>query len=165
MGAVSLAVAQTTSTATSSVSGEIKPIRLPANRVEIGPGGEASIAGSVVAVTGGSISFKSWGGIWIANTASDTIITGLGGKVGVSQIRIGDTVAVHGKMSADSGLTLQANVIKDYSLLKTSPGEIKNMDEQKNGSKNGDHGDTQKTNSGFWERIKGFFQGKNQNSE
>lgn len=155
LGAASFAGAQTTSTATSTAtssdSGHGKSLKLPGNRVEIGPSGEANIVGSVTAVSGNSLSIQSWGGTWNVAVATDTVVAGIGVKGDISQIKVGDVISVHGKMSLGSSLVLRAKVIKDFSLNKALSGAKKEVkDEIKKELK-----ETRKEiKANFWERLR-----------
>lgn len=155
MGIVPFAGAQTgSSTATSSPA---KTVKLPANRVEIGPSGEANIVGNVTAVSSGSISIKSWGGVWNVAVATDTVVAGVDIKGDVSQIKIGDVVGVHGRMSSDSNLVLKGKVIKDFSLSKNSGGIKKE-------GKDDEHKEINNKKLNLLERMREFLKKKNATS-
>lgn len=126
----SLAAANTTSTASGTQNAILRSLRM---KVEISASGQAQISGTVSAVSSNSLLVKSWGGVWNVTMSTSTVIAGQGGRATSSEIRVGDYVQIHGKVSETAQLTIAAKVIKDHSLVKkeTKKEERKKDDDRK----------------------------------
>ena len=90
--------------------------------LQIGPSGKVTMRGIVdlVTVTSptssvNSIAVKTWGGVWKVNISSNTKVLPTSD---LTQIKVGDFVGVHGDVNTTTAFTIDADIVKDWSLKK-----------------------------------------------
>lgn len=122
----SLAGAQTTST-----SGTATPPLTPKVQqvVEINPAGRALLRGTVVSVGSGSLVVKSWGGNWTVNVtdATEVIPKATGTSADLSKFSAGDFVGVNGSIIEGQAWTIEAKVLRNWTIRQESKQERKEV--------------------------------------
>lgn len=81
--------------------------------ITIGANGEVMLRGKITAVTGDSISVKSWGAPWTVKITTNTKIMSVG-KV-LSDFKIGDFIGVQGTMN-ETDFIISANVLRNWGV-------------------------------------------------
>ncbi|KKP43437.1 MAG: hypothetical protein UR46_C0021G0002 [Parcubacteria group bacterium GW2011_GWA1_33_6] len=91
--------------------------------LSINASGEVNLKGTVSAVSSSTIWLTTWLGTWTVNVSGATVLPN--GAV-LSDIKVGDKVAVHGTMG--TGMTVNATKIADHSIkVRTLAGVISNF--------------------------------------
>jgi hypothetical protein len=98
-----------------SMKATIGPVSPNASKMvlEVGPQGKVLLRGTVDVVNTNSLTVKSWGGSWVINVApSATLVPGSG----IGQFKVGDFVGVQGIVNQSSAWTIDATLIRDWTL-------------------------------------------------
>jgi hypothetical protein len=84
--------------------------------VDIDSAGNILIRGVVASAGTDSITVTSWGGTWTIQTdsTSSVIPNGTGGMSDLSAISVGDFVGVDGTVSQDTSMTVDAQLVRDW---------------------------------------------------
>jgi hypothetical protein len=101
-----------------------KPAAAQQMHVNITPGGEALIRGTITAVNGNVLSVKSWGGEWMIRLSDSTefntpkrytMATSTGSSTSVTPVKfvVGDFIGVQGKVSANASWSVDAKYINN----------------------------------------------------
>ena len=111
-GAVSLALAESNQNQSSSH---------PAMVLEVNSKGKILLRGTVESVASSTLTLKSWGGTWTIKTSSDTKIQPkANGTSTLSAFENGDFVGVSGQVSETENFTVNAKVVRDWTIKKTA---------------------------------------------
>ncbi len=112
-----VAFAQTTPTAVAPATAQQPQV------LTVGAAGKVLLRGTVVSVSAGSVTVKSWGGDWTVNvpTAAEVLPKG----VAVSSFQTGDYVGVQGSIDQSSSWTVTATLIRDWTERQALTQEIK----------------------------------------
>lgn len=99
--------------------------------LQVNPGGHFLARGMIVqSVASGSFIGKVWGTTWTVNVtprAELLLRDGKGVKVSsVEHLQVGDEVGVSGKIDPTHELTVNADVVRNYSILVVRPKPVKN---------------------------------------
>ena len=81
--------------------------------VEIGPSGRTLLRGTVGAVAANSLTVKSWGGDWVVNVGAGTKLTP---GNDIAQFQVGDFVGVQGVTSQSALWTIDATLVRNWSI-------------------------------------------------
>lgn|SRR3989344_21230 len=84
--------------------------------VQIGPGGRTLLRGTVSVVGTNSLTVKSWGGDWVINISATTKL--MPGS-DMSQFAVGDFVGAQGITSASALWTVDATLVRNWTVRKT----------------------------------------------
>ncbi len=116
-------------------------------QLEIGPAGRATIRGTLVSVGSDSLVLKSWGGNWTIRVSSSTEIlpkvVATSSPVGLAAFTAGDFVGVNGRVVTDQNWTVDAKVVKDWSIrrvIEETRKEIKKIEKQEKKEERGERG-------------------------
>lgn len=110
----SLAGAEGTVTTPVSTSKDMKMM------VQIGPEGMTTLRGTLVSVNGNVLTVKSWGGNWTVKVASGSeVLHSKGGITNLSNFAAGDFVGVQGTADANAAWTINAKVVRDWTVKQT----------------------------------------------
>ncbi len=118
VGAASFTLAQTPSS-TPNPAGKMV--------LEIGPEGRTLLRGTVDSVGTNSLVVKSWGGNWTVNVSSSTKLMP---TTDLSKFQKGDFVGVQGTMDTNAAWTVNANLVRDWTIreqVKTNEKEVRQM--------------------------------------
>ena len=134
VGSASLVLAQTpTPSPTATVTPSPSPIvvRDLAPKVkmvlEVTPNGKVLMRGTIESVTSNEIKVKSWGGTW---TVKVTSATKLMPTTDISHMKAGDFVGVQGSVDQTATLTINADLVRDWSIrevIKEARKEVKEI--------------------------------------
>jgi hypothetical protein len=80
--------------------------------VNIGPGGNAMLRGTVDSLGANSLDITSWGGTWTVAVNSSTQI--LSANKLLSDFKEGDIVGVLGKVTADGDFVIEARIVREW---------------------------------------------------
>lgn len=124
----------------------------PRMTVEIGPAGRALLRGTLVSVGSGSLVVKSWGGNWTVNVADGAeVLPKVTGNVSdISSFVVGDTIGVNGTAASDAAWTINAKIVRNWTIKKT---EKTNKKEAQKTEKSGRQAGTGKTFEGTASNI------------
>ncbi len=81
--------------------------------VQIGSNGNILLRGTIDAVATNALTVKSWGGEWTVNISSSTHLTP---GNSISQFKAGDFVGVQGSISKTASWTVDATVVRDWTV-------------------------------------------------
>jgi len=94
--------------------------------VQIGPGGNALLRGTVGSVGPNTLTVKSWGGNWTVSIGSSTTVTPHEDAANdLSDIKTGDFVGVQGTANSSAAWTIDAKLVRDWTSRKTAQQETK----------------------------------------
>ncbi|MDP3991593.1 MAG: hypothetical protein Q8P66_01665 [Candidatus Colwellbacteria bacterium] len=109
-GAVSLALAD---------DDQDRSSHRPAMILEVNRNGKTLLRGTVESVASSTLTLKSWGGNWTIKTSSDTKIhPRVNGTSTLSAFETGDFVGVIGQVSETENFTVNAKIIRNWTLKK-----------------------------------------------
>ena len=109
-GAVSLALAD---------DDQDRSSHRPAMILEVNKNGKILLRGTVESVASSTLTLKSWGGTWTIKTSSDTKIhPKVNGTSTLSAFETGDFVGVIGQISETENFTVNAKIIRNWTLKK-----------------------------------------------
>ncbi len=119
--AVTVTVQENSTQPVAVVSGEPEVIEPPfwanVKLIDINREGRALLRGKVVSVNGNIVVVSSWGGNWNINVASTSdVMYHFGGRGNVDQFKPGDTVGVIGQVDQSNPFTIDARIIRDWSI-------------------------------------------------
>lgn len=88
--------------------------------LQVGPAGKVLIRGDIVSTASGSLVLKSWGGNWTINIPSGSEILPAAAASDVTKFQAGDYVGVQGTVSTDAPWTINASVVRDWTMRQTA---------------------------------------------
>ncbi len=91
--------------------------------LEVGPRGKVLLRGTIESVSATSLTVKSWGGSWIVNVPTTAEVLPKGSPL--SSFQSGDFVGVQGTVSQTSSWTVDATLVRDWTVRKVVRQEIK----------------------------------------
>lgn len=92
----------------------------PAMILEVNSKGKILLRGTVESVASSTLTLKSWGGTWTVKTSSDTKIQPkANGTSTLSAFEKGDFVGVSGQVSETENFTVNAKILRDWTIKKT----------------------------------------------
>lgn len=91
--------------------------------LEVGPAGRALLRGTVSAVGTNSLTVKSWGGDWVVNVVSSTVLAPKAADM--AQFVVGDFVGVQGVVSTSAAWTIDASLVRNWTARKEIKAEVK----------------------------------------
>lgn len=93
--------------------------------LQVGPEGRALLRGTISAVNSGSLVVKSWGGDWtVAVSASTKILPQAAGN-DLTKFKVGDFVGVQGTVNQTQAWTIDAKLVRDWTLRQEVRAEQK----------------------------------------
>ena len=99
--------------------------------ISINADGSAVLQGTLKTVANSTLTIASWGGDWTVTTNTDTkFFSNFDVALALVDMKVGDTVRVHGTTQAGVTLTISANSVKDLSIpirAVTIEGKIKSI--------------------------------------
>lgn len=81
------------------------------------------LRGTIVSVSSGSVTVKSWGGNWTVNVPSSAQV--LPDGVALSSFQAGDFVGVQGTVDSSSNWTVDATLVRDWTARQALNQQIK----------------------------------------
>ena len=92
----------------------------PAMVLEVNGRGKILLRGTVESVASSTLTLKSWGGAWTIKTSSSTKIhPEANGTSTLSAFEKGDFVGVIGQVSETENFTVNAKIVRDWTIKKT----------------------------------------------
>lgn len=80
--------------------------------VTISPRGDVLMRGTIESITDGTLTIKSWGGIWTVKTNLATEV--IGPTNTLADFKVGDIAGVRGEMAHDTSFTIDAKTIRAW---------------------------------------------------
>lgn len=84
--------------------------------LEIGPAGRVLMRGTISAVGTNSLTVKGWGGDWVVNIVSSTVLAPKAADM--TQFAVGDFVGVQGMVSTSAAWTIDASLVRNWTVRK-----------------------------------------------
>jgi hypothetical protein len=122
--ATSTTAVMTTMTTPSITTSEPEPIVL-----DVGAGGKVLLRGTIDSVSSGSITVKSWGGDWTVTIPSSAALLPQGSSV--SSFQTGDFVGVQGSIDQSANWTVDASLVRDWTVRATIKTNVEAMGQAK----------------------------------
>lgn len=128
----------------------------------INPGGRFLARGMIIqSVASGSFVGKVWGTTWTVNVSPSTNLllrNGNGVTTDIGQLQVGDEVGVSGRVDADHPGIVNANVVRNYSIINLRKALKQELKELRNGEDNDESENSGRGNSGNSQGIKNQIQ-------
>jgi hypothetical protein len=100
--------------------------------LEVNKNGKILLRGTVESVASSTLTLKSWGGNWTIKTSSSTeIYPKANGTSTLSAFEKGDFVGVRGQVSETENFTVNAKIVRDWTIKKTIRGHEREAKEDK----------------------------------
>ncbi len=120
MAVTLVANAQTSdSTSTSGTSGQTASRTHQPMVLQVGPGGRALIRGTVASASNGSLTVNGWGGVWTINVPSSASVYPAAANGSVADFQPGDFIGAEGAVDTSASWTINATLIRDWTMRKT----------------------------------------------
>ncbi len=91
--------------------------------LQIGPKGAVLLRGTIDSVSSASVTVKSWGGDWTVNVPTSAQVLPAG--TALSSFQQGDFVGVQGTVDSTGGFTVNATLIRDWTVRQALNQQIK----------------------------------------
>lgn len=108
---------------TDSIGSAVESIRPQPMVLEVGPGGKVLMRGTVGSVSTTSLTVKSWGGDWTVNVLTAAEVLPEGHRI--PDFKVGDFVGVHGSVNQRANWTIDARIVRNWTVRKALREEIK----------------------------------------